>query len=343
MSPAVHSPLLTRSGPAADDPPVAPGRRSSLYARVVSVNALILTVAVTALALSPVTVSFPVATEEGLVLAGGLVVMVVANAVLLRISFRGLAALVRRMQALDVLRPQDRLPEMGGAEARTLIAGYNAMLDRLEAERRASTSLSVAGQEAERRRIAQELHDEIGQRLTGILLQLGRVRDEAPAALRERLGNVQEETRRALDEVGALAWQIRPGLLEDLGLLSAISALADSLGEHTDIEVLLPEDVPGLGDETELAVYRVAQEALTNAVRHADATHIAVALRADEPHLVMTVSDNGKGLPEAFVEGAGIRGMRERALLIGGRLTIDSQPGRGVCVRLQVPNEPSPG
>ena len=304
---------------------------------MVAVNAAILAAAVTALTVSPATVSFPVAAHEGIVLVAGLVVMVIANAVLLRISFSGLAALVRRMQALDVLRPQERLPEVGGAEIRTLITGYNTMLDRLAVERRASARLSVAGQEAERRRIAQELHDEIGQRLTGMLLQLGRVRDDAPPAVRGRLAAVQEEARRTLDEVGALAWQIRPGVLDELGLLSAIGALADSLGVAARIDVVLPRVVPPLPAETELAVYRIAQEALTNAVRHSGAAHIALALHAEQRALRLMVSDTGRGLPSGHRDGAGITGMRERALLIGARLGIDSRPGGGVRVRLDVP------
>ena len=123
------------------------------------------------------------------------------------------------METLDVLQPRERLPQMGTAETRALIAGFNAMLDRLEDERIASAGRMVATLEGERRRIGQELHDEIGQRLTGILLQLGRIEAEAPDGMLPRIAGVQSEARATLDEVGNLAWQVRPGVLDDLGLL----------------------------------------------------------------------------------------------------------------------------
>jgi two-component system sensor histidine kinase UhpB len=287
------------------------------------------------------TISFPVALSEALVLAGGVVAIVVANAILLRASFRGLEGLVQRMETLDVLRPRQRLPLLGGRETRTLIEAFNRMLERLEVERRVSTRRTLSALEGERRRIGQELHDEIGQRLTGILLQLGRVSSEAPESLRERLGAVQEQTRAALDEVGALAWQLRPGILDDLGLLSALKALVHALQQHSDapIETAFPDRLEPMAPEVELAIYRIAQEGLNNALRHAGARTIRLELRLDDERLELVVTDDGRGIPSDEAEGPGIRGMRERSLLVGGRLRIDSPWGRGVRVRLDVPRE----
>jgi two-component system sensor histidine kinase UhpB len=313
----------------------------SLYARVVAVNAGVLAVAAAILAFTPATISFPVALSEALVLAGGVVAIVVANAILLRASFRGLEGLVQRMETLDVLRPRQRLPLLGGRETRTLIEAFNRMLERLEVERRVSTRRTLSALEGERRRIGQELHDEIGQRLTGILLQLGRVSSEAPESLRERLGAVQEQTRAALDEVGALAWQLRPGILDDLGLLSALKALVHTLQQHSDapIETAFPDRLEPMAPEVELAIYRIAQEGLNNALRHAGARTIRLELRLDDERLELVVTDDGRGIPSDEAEGPGIRGMRERSLLVGGRLRIDSPWGRGVRVRLDVPRE----
>lgn len=313
----------------------------SLYVRVVCVNAVVLAVAAALLALTPATVSSPVAMEEALILAGGVLAMIVANAILLRNSFRGLEGLVERMRTLDVLQPRHRLRVLGGRETQTLIGTFNAMLERLETERRLSTRRTLSALEGERRRIGQELHDEIGQRLTGILLQLGRVSAEAPEDLRGRIASVQGEARAALDEVGALAWQLRPGILDDLGLVSALRALVQGLDEHADakISVALPERMVPMSPEVELAVYRVAQEGLINALRHSGALRIGLELLADQDGLHLLIEDDGRGLPEGETEAPGIRGMRERALLIGGSLQIDSDWGRGLTVRLDVPRE----
>jgi two-component system, NarL family, sensor histidine kinase UhpB len=311
----------------------------SLYARVVAVNAGVLVVAAVLLASTPATVSSPVAFDEGLILAGGVVVMVIANAILLRLSFQGLKELVQRMQTLDLLHPRQRLPLLGGRETRTLIEAFNGMLERLEIERRVSTRRTLSALEGERRRIGQELHDEIGQRLTGILLQLGRVAAETPEPLRDRLDAASEQTRAAIDEVGALAWQLRPGILDDLGLLSALRALVQTLQENSEarIRAALPARLDSMAPEVELAIYRIAQEGLNNALRHGGAQTIELELRSGDDGLVLVVADDGRGIASDESEGPGIRGMRERSLLVGGRLRIDSPWGHGVRVRLDVP------
>jgi two-component system sensor histidine kinase UhpB len=344
------SPVRTSRAEAEDAEPREPGRRrvagralvrarSSLYVRVVAVNAAVLAAAAAILAFTPATVSSPVALSEALVLAGGVVAMVVANAILLRGSFRGLEGLVQRMDTLDVLRPRERLPLLGGSETQALIEAFNRMLERLESERRASTRRTLSALEGERRRIGQELHDEIGQRLTGILLQLARVSAEAPEPLDARLGSVSEQARAALDEVGALAWQLRPGVLDDLGLLSGLRALVETFEEQSTvhIEAVLPDRLEPIAPEVELAIYRIAQEGLSNALRHAAAQTIELDLSLDDDALRLVVADDGGGIAAGQSEGPGIRGMRERALLVGGRLRIDSPWGRGVRVRLDVP------
>jgi two-component system sensor histidine kinase UhpB len=320
-------------------------RNMSLYVRAVVVNTAVLLVAVAVLVLTPATVSFPISARQILVLTAGAVVMVVANAAVLRKSFRALDELVRRMETLDVLQPRERLPEIGGAETRALIAGFNTMLQRLEVERRSSTRRALSSLEDERRRIGQELHDEIGQRLTGTLLQLGRIHDEAPAELRARIVAVQDQQRATLDEVGALAWQLRPGILDDLGLTSAIDALAGSFEESGGVQIntTLPAAPLQLPAEVELVVYRIAQEALTNAVRHSGTRVFDIALDGGGNGVTLLVTDRGRGMTGDSVEAAGIRGMRERALLVDGRLRIDSPPGGGVTVRFEVPATPLTG
>jgi two-component system sensor histidine kinase UhpB len=319
----------------------------SLYMRVVLVNSTVLLLAVLALVVSPATVSFPIATEQSMVLVVGAVVIAVANAVLLRLNFRGLRAVVRRMETIDVLRPEQVLPETGGPEAKALIAGFNTMLARLETERRTSARRTLSAIEDERRRIGRELHDEIGQRLTGTLLELQRLAGDAPEPFKSEIGSIREQQRATLDEVGALAWQLRPALLDDLGLPSAIDALAESLREPAvNIETSFPAGLTTLPPELELVVYRIAQESLTNAVRHAMASHIELELEARADRLMLRVTDDGLGFSTATSEGPGIRGMRERALLVGGRLHVGAastkrRPGhRGSTVLLEVADVP---
>ncbi|MFB4277485.1 histidine kinase [Nonomuraea sp. MTCD27] len=325
-----------QSSPAPTGAPRPPAQ--ALFRRLVLINGLVFAAGTIVLALSPATVSSPVLLTEVPVLVVGLVVMLAANALLLRRSLAPLDALTTLMQRVDLLRTGDRLTDSGNSDLTHLIDTFNAMLDRLEAERSASSAHALAAQEGERSRIARELHDEIGQSLTVVLLGLKRVVDRAPADLREELHGVQETVRASLDEVRQVARRLRPGVLEDLGLHSALSALATDVSRMSGIPVTraVAPDLPELGTDVELVLYRIAQESLTNIARHARATRAELSLAIEDGHLVLRVSDDGRG--GAIQDGAGIRGMRERALLIGARLTVDSPPGAGTRVSLAIPD-----
>ncbi|GAA3694200.1 histidine kinase [Nonomuraea antimicrobica] len=310
----------------------------ALFLRLVVINGLVFAAGTLVLALSPATVSSPIMWAEVPVLVVGLAVMLTANAVLLRRSLAPLDALTALMQRVDLLRGGDRLPDGGNSDLTHLIGTFNAMLDRLEAERSASSAHALAAQEGERKRIARELHDEVGQSLTVVLLGLKRVVDRAPADLREDLQGVQETVRASLDEVRQVARRLRPGVLEDLGLHSALSALAGDLSQMSGIPVTrsVRPDLPRLGADVELVLYRIAQESLTNIARHAAATRAELSLTVEDGRLVLRIADDGRG--GARQDGAGIRGMRERALLVGARLTVDSPPGEGTRVTLVIPD-----
>src|SRR5690606_32666167 len=146
--------------------------------------------------------------------------------VLLRVGLAPVERLARVMTTVDLLRPGHRLRATGPAGIAELITAFNTMLDRLEAERAASSARALSAQEAERGRIAQELHDEIGQALTAVLLELKRVADGAPESVRDDLRQVQETTRNSLDEIRRIARRLRPGVLDELGLASALKSLA---------------------------------------------------------------------------------------------------------------------
>ena len=302
-----------------------------LYLRVFLINATVLTLAAVALVVSPLTVSFPVALTELVVLSAGLTAVLALNYALLRRAFAPLARLTRFMREVDPLRPGSRVPtEDADPEIADLTAAFNEMIERLESERRDSGLRALAAQEEERRRIALELHDEVGQALTAAMLRL----DWAEHA------EAKEGLRETLEEVREIARRLRPEALDDLGLRNALRALVASLARsgHLDVTPEIQADLPPLSAEQELVVYRVAQEALTNAVRHSQATTVRFRLMWGEGEIVLEVEDDGRGFdPVLASEGSGVRGMRERALLVRAWLEIDTAPGRGTVVRLRVP------
>ncbi|MEU1198140.1 sensor histidine kinase [Streptomyces sp. NPDC005813] len=307
-----------------------------LFWRIFLLNAVVL-VAAAALLLGPVTVSTPILLVEAAILTGGLAAMLVANALLLRLALAPLRRLTRAMTTTDLLRPGRRPAVSGHGEIAELITTFNTMLDRLEDERATSSARALSAQEAERRRIAQELHDEVGQTLTAVLLELKRVADHAPSDVRTELRQVQETTRGSLDEIRRIARRLRPGVLDELGLASALRSLTTEFaGPGLTVGHRLDTELPALGPETELVLYRVAQEGLTNTARHADAHHAELALRTTETGVELLLRDDGRGLGDA-PEGAGIRGMRERAVLIGAALALGAGPGGGTELRLTVP------
>jgi two-component system, NarL family, sensor histidine kinase UhpB len=314
--------------------------RLPLVWRVFGINATLLALATVLLALTPVTIHASIAFVEALDLAVGLVVMLAANLLLLRHTVGPIDRLVERMRTVDLLRPGQRLPEGGGVEVTELVRAFNQMLERLESERRESGGRALQAQEGERLRIARGLHDEVGQVLTGVLLQL----DSLASAGGDReaeLVETKQAVRGALEEVRRIARELRPEMLEQLGLVSALTELSRRFAEQSGVRVRssFAEGLPRLSEASELAVYRVAQESLTNVARHAGASAVDLSLQPGVGSVVLRVSDDGRGIPEnARVNGnGGLRGMRERALLVGGALAVKPAPGGGTEVRLEVP------
>jgi len=276
------------------------------------------------------------------VLAAGLVVLLTVNLILMRRSFAPLARLATLMNRIDPLEPGRRLPTLGPAsEVTRLTDAFNDMLDRLETERRDSALRALVAEAAERRRIAADLHDEVGQRLTALLLRLDRLRRLPPAEAAAEFDATAEAMKATLEVVRGLARRLRPEVLDELGLVPALRSLCDRIEKSTGLIVRrsLDPDLPPLSPDAELVAYRVAQEALTNAVRHAGADAAHVRLAGDGDGVELVVSDDGVGVSPAAAEDSagGIRGMRERALLIGGRLEVAPAPGGGTAVRLHVP------
>jgi two-component system sensor histidine kinase UhpB len=313
-----------------------------LFWRVFGTNAAVLVLAFLGLVFAPVTVSVPPAAIELVVLAAGLVCLLAINLALLRPAFRPLDDLVETMRRHDPLSPGKRVRVDGGPVVVALAHSVNEMLDRLESERRDSARRALLVQEGERRRIARELHDEVGQTLTGVMLQVEGMAGTIPDELRDQLDELRETARQGTEEVRRIVRQLRPEALEDLGLQSALAALATAFGEQARVRIERRlEHGPPLSEEQELVVYRIAQEALTNVARHANANEVELRLEQADEHVILIVRDDGRGLPSGVLRSShGILGMRERAMLIGAQLTITSPPSGGTEVRLSIPVHP---
>src|ERR671911_3067060 len=317
-------------------------RTRTLLTQVLVANLLVIcaAVAVASLVAGP---GLDVGDDRGawVVLGVAVVLTVIVNVFLLQRRFAPLERLIVEMERADLARPRANLGEATDGRAETeevarLEVAFRRMLERLEAERRRSASAALEAQEDERARVARDLHDEVNQSLTGLLLHLEAARVKAPPDLAGDLAETKALANGAMQELLTLARALRPTALDDLGLKAALAGHVEYLGRSGDISTTFESegDFSDLPAETQLVAYRVAQESLSNAVRHSGAEHVTVRLRRQADELELTVSDDGHGfvLDEASESGLGIPGMRERALLVGGELEIESRPPVGTRV-----------
>lgn len=346
-------------------------RRRTLFSQVLIVNALVtgLLAAGAAIVLSEPN------PEVGRVLAVAVIVAVISivlNLVLLSSRFGPLEALIEDMEKVDLSRPGANLPDsidgIGETEeVERLELAFLRMMRRLEAERRRTSSAALMAQERERARVARDLHDEVNQSLTALLLRLEAARSSAPPGLAAELEETKALANQAMRELLKLARQLRPTALDDLGLEAAIAGLVEQVGggeirASFSVEQSAPTadgaaDVTlhQLPEDEQLVLYRVAQEALANVARHSGATRVEVSLRAlspaawaagdgkpgkptPVPGAELIVRDDGRGFAfDDAGDGLGLAGMRERALLVGGNLEIESRTGAGTMLRLTIP------
>ncbi|HEV2062030.1 MAG TPA: sensor histidine kinase [Solirubrobacteraceae bacterium] len=312
------------------------GRYIPLFWRLFLPNAVVLLVAGVALWVQP-------PNGRIVALAGGLLVLLVVNVLLMRRAFAPLAALTDAMRRADLLQPGRRIQiEADPSEVTVLGDAFNEMLERLERERRESGRRALAAEEAERRRIAAELHDEIGQNLTALSLQLGHLAEAGDDGVRGDALAARELTLETVEAVRRLSRQLRPEALDDLGLVAALASLCERMAEHGGVRIntILDPELPSVSPEAELVLYRVAQESLTNVVRHARASRADVTLSGAPDAVTLEVVDDGIGPSDRMAESpGGVRFMRERAIDVGAQLWIEPAPGGGTRVRLVVPRE----
>jgi signal transduction histidine kinase len=226
--------------------------------------------------------------------------------------------------------------------AETFAARAATAVDLSERVQRDALRRVVQTQELERKRLARELHDETGQALTSVLLGL-RALEEAKdeAELREAAANVRQLVVDTLQDVRRLAVELRPKALDDFGLVPALERLTETFSEQTGIRTELEARLgeARLPDEVETTLYRTVQEALTNVVKHARATRVSVIVTRKSGGVTAVIEDDGVGMTESRGGdgGIGLLGMRERVALVGGRLEVESSPGAGTTLAIEVP------
>jgi two-component system sensor histidine kinase UhpB len=286
----------------------------------------------------------------GVFALAGVAMTVLVNAAILRIALRPLAALeatAARVQAgdLDCRAP---VSHMADRRLEQLTRTFNGSLDASAEARerlREMAARALYAAEEERKRIARELHDETAQLLAALLIRIRILRNAGdPETLGGALDDMRREIGTALEGVRRFARGLRPPALDELGLVPAIESHVRSVSEVAGLGVRLQAEPVDrvLSPEAELAVYRIVQEALSNVVRHANATRAVVRLERGVKRLVVTVEDDGRGFdvtraasPESG--GLGLFGMSERAGYLGGRVDVESTPGGGTRVRAEIP------
>ena len=198
----------------------------------------------------------------------------------------------------------------------------------------------LRAQENERRTLARELHDEVGQALSAILMEAESAACvDNPAEVREHLGAIRSMAEKTVNEVRDLALLLRPSMLDDFGLVPALKWHAREMAKRTGLQVVVHADdaADALPDEHQTCIYRMVQEALNNASRHASARVVEVTVARQDRLVAFSVRDDGAGFDPRYVRGLGLLGMEERVRRLGGQLRIDSQPGRGTLVAAELP------
>jgi two-component system, NarL family, sensor histidine kinase UhpB len=293
----------------------------------------------------------PAPAVEVILVVAGVAVSLGVNYGILRLAFHPMTML---RSTLDRVRRGDfqaRVPEVqGDPDIAEAIDIANMMLDRLAEHRQAVAAQILRAMEEERKRLARELHDETSQSLTTIIVNLDVIEKQLPNTGDEMAGRVRlttEIAQRTLDETRRLMFDLRPSVLDDLGLVPALRWFVNQRVQPRGIKVdFQASGFEGrLPEELETALFRIAQEAMTNAVKHARAKKVAVTIARETGQISAVIADDGVGFHPVHVvskddkeRGLGLFGMQERASLVGGSVQIDSAPGRGTTVRVTVPD-----
>lgn len=210
-----------------------------------------------------------------------------------------------------------------------------------QADQDAALRALVQMQEMENRRISRELHDSVGQALTSLLLSIRTIQNkEGAAPVQDELEELYRLTTETMEEVRRISLNLRPLVLENLGLIDAIFWYVENFQKSTGIEVIFRSaaDQPSLAKEIELTIYRIIQEALTNVSKHAKARHVAITIGGGNDRILISIRDDGKGIDMAVQkDGLGLLGMGERVRMLGGKLSIQGGKGEGTSILVEIP------
>ncbi|MGH2840536.1 MAG: sensor histidine kinase [Solirubrobacteraceae bacterium] len=318
-------------------------RRSPvLLTQVLTVNTVLIVATVFAASVAArLDLSDSASLRQFLVLVAAILATILANNFIMRRRFAPLESLTRTMECVDLTAPGMRAQPAAGepADVARLRESFNLMLERLDGERAGTAKAVLRAQESERARVARDLHDEVNQALTAVSLRLAATAEHAPPELAAELAETQRLSGQAMQELLGLARELRPAALDDHGIIPALRTQVRLFGERHGIEASFAADGPRplLGETEQLVAYRVVQEALNNAAHHAHPSRVTVkVLGCQSRHVTITVQDDGCGFHPNRVNGSGsgLRGMRERALLVGGQLHVRSSPGAGTTTEL---------
>lgn len=315
-------------------------RRPTLVTQLLAINSLLIGAVVLATsAAGRLDVAVPHQRGQYGVLVAGILATVLVNGFVLRRRLAPLQAIIETMERVDL--SEGGLRASGRADTEEVVrlhAAFNRMMDRLELERAEAADAVLRAQEDERARLARDLHDEVNQALTAVLLRLQATTLAAPPELQAELHETQAVATQAMGELRRLAHELRPTALDDLGLAAALRSQIDQFGAKTQIEtrLLVGGDVDDFREDEQLVVYRIVQESLSNAARHSQARHITVTVRRKGARGVVQISDDGRGIDPQAIRGHGLAGMRERARQAGGRLDVLSTPGGGTTIELEL-------
>ncbi len=218
--------------------------------------------------------------------------------------------------------------------------GLERELDLRRADLQELSTLLLRAQENERRALARELHDDLGQSLSAILMAAESAEcSERPGEVRDHLAYIKDLAEKTVNQVRDLALLLRPSMLDDLGLAPALNWHARETTKRTGLNVVVSADeaIDSLPDEHRTCIFRLVQEAVNNAVRHANARTVEVSVQKDRQRVNVTVQDDGAGFDTRFTRGLGLLGMEERVRRLGGYLKVNSEPGRGTLLRAVLP------
>lgn len=284
----------------------------------------------------------------------GILITLLVNRIIIQTALHPLHELGEALEQVNSgkINIPDSLKNYRDPDIRRLVTVIDSMLNRIEShtsQLRAISERAINAQEAERVRIARSLHDDTAQSISMLIIHLERLGHLIPADepdLTRYIADAQNVATKLLENLRKIIWDLRPSILDDLGLVSAIRWFARSNLEKVGVKVEFTagSEVMRLPSHLETMLFRIAQEAISNILRHADASKVEIRLWNADNHLWLEIKDDGRGFdPEKTAEGAverkrlGLLGIQERVSLVGGQAKIESAQGAGTCVQVHIP------